>query len=1236
MSKRGEGRRRARAARLATLAGVAPDPALPIAGAYEAIRAALARGQVVIVCGETGSGKSTQLPKLCLEAGRGLAGVIGMTQPRRIAARSIAARLRSELGCTGSTAVASKIRFADESDEGTLVKVMTDGVALEEIRGDRRLAAYDTLIIDEAHERSVEIDILLGYLKTLLPRRPELKLIVASATLDSARFAAYFDDAPVVSVSGRGYPVTTRYRSTGADGGELAERVAAAVEELLAEPEGDVLAFLPTERDIRDTARVLHRRGARAAVLPLFARLDNNAQSLVFEPGEQRRVVLATNVAETSLTVPRIRFVVDSGLARISRYSARTQLQRLPVEPISQAAAEQRRGRCGRLGPGICVRLYSEAEHERRPAQTEPEILRANLAAVILRLRSLGLAEPEHFPFLDPPPQRYVNDGYRLLGELGAIDADRRLTRTGRRLAALPLDPRLGRMLLAAEREGALEEVLVIVAALSGPDPRERPPDRQREADARHAAFADKRSDFLWYLNAWRRLEQAGGGSRALRRFCDKHMLAVQRVREWREVHRQLRELARARRWRWNERPASYARIHRALLAGLLGRIGRRGEDGAYRGARGLGFSLFPGSTLAGRQPQWVMVAEQTDTGRVYGRTAARIAPGWVRRVAGPLVSRRLEAAYWDRERGEVMAEETLSLYGLALGAARPVRVAGREPETARACFLDALAAGEVDTGARFAARNAASIARVAAWEVRMRRHDLLAGEEPRRAFYAERLPAGICGQADLERWIAEAPAAREQALSMAEADVLRDPGLRLDAESWPATIECGGACFELRYRFEPGHPEDGITLLAPLALLGQLHAERLDWLVPGLLAMKVEAVLRALPKRERRRLLPIADTVAAVVRSLAFAEGALWPRLAAALQAQAGLALAAERLQALALPPAARAHIAVLGEGGEVLARGDDPEALRARFGARADRDLARASDWPPAGRKVRHWDFGTLPAVITTRAAGRPVRAHPCLVREAREVRIALEADPARARASTAHALRLLVQRAMKPQFKRLRGMLAARPALELAWASLVPGREPAAELAEAVAGEAFPVAGEVRDAGAFEACCRAGEARMFAVAAERLAQLEAILLAAHAVKTRLAEGDLPAAAVEDMDTQLGGLVHGDFLLHMPAERVAELPRYLRAMQRRLDKLAHDPRRDERHLRTLAPLRDALLAADDWWCPAAAERRAFRWALEELRVSLFAQDLGVRERVSVERLQRMLAQAPQGERVA
>jgi ATP-dependent helicase HrpA len=1241
-----------RRARVAGLPRPTFPPELPVSAERERIAETIAAHQVTIVCGETGSGKTTQIPKICMSLGRGAAGLIGHTQPRRIAARSVAARIARELGAELGGAVGYQVRFTARVGADAHLKVMTDGILLAEIQRDRHLEAYDTIIIDEAHERTLNIDFLLGYLKRLLPRRPELKLVITSATIDPERFSAHFDGAPVVNVSGRSWPVQVRHRPLAHDDEDERERdmyegIVAAVDEALPEVEGDLLVFLPGEREIREAAEALRkRRYADTELLPLYARLSSGEQDRVFEPHPGRRIVLATNVAETSLTVPGIGAVIDPGLARLSRYSYRSKVQRLPIEKISRASAEQRKGRCGRVGPGVCIRLYSEEDWRARPEFTEPEILRTDLAAVILQMQALGLGEISEFPFIDPPDPRFVSDGYRLLRELGALDDANTLTGVGRRLARMPVDPRIGRMILAASEEGTLTEMLIIAAALSIPDPRQRPMDAREAAARAHARFRDERSDFVALLNLWRdHREQARHRSRsALRRWCREHFLSYVRMREWADVHRQLSQIAREMGLRPTRQTASYSRIHRALLSGLLGYIGFREDERDYTGARNARFRISPASGLAPGGAKWVVAAELIETTHLYAYTVARIRPEWAAQVGAHLVRRSYFEPYWDARRAQVWGYERLTLYGLTLVPRRRVRYATVDPAEARAIFIQsALVEGRYHTDAPFARHNRALIAQIRALEQRARRADLLIDERRIFDFYAERVPAGIASGAEFEAWRVVAECGEPELLFLTRELLLTDSALVPSAEELPEVLDLDGVQVSLTYRFEPGDPEDGVTAVVPAAILNQLDPLRFEWLVPGLLREKVIALIRTLPKGLRRHFVPVPDAADRCLVELEAGPTALTSAIGHALLRHTGVEVPVDAWRSERLPAHLVMHFRIVDGAGTVLASGRDLAALQRRLGAEAARRFARL---PASGLErhgLRRWDFGDLATSVEFERAGGSYTGYPALVDEGDAVALRVLDTPERAAAEHRRGLRRLFMLQLSREMKYLRKNLPGLQPMCLAYA-LTPAPaersgDACAELREdlvsTIVDGAFLDNGAagLRTAGEFEARLEIGRRALMTKAGE-LCELVGRILEQYrqvlAVR-RETYSESRRDSFADIDRQLAHLVYRGFVAHTPPERLVELPRYLKAIELRLRKLSREPRRDASNAETLSVLWRRYAerrAAHEQRGIRDPELSVYRWMLEELRVSLFAQELGTAQPVSVKRLERQWAQ--------
>jgi ATP-dependent helicase HrpA len=1234
---------------------------LPIVARREEIARAIAENPVVIVCGETGSGKTTQLPKICLELGRGVAGMIGHTQPRRIAARTVAMRIASELSSPLGHAVGYKVRFSDKVSADTYIKVMTDGILLAETQGDRLLRAYDTLIIDEAHERSLNIDFLLGYVKELLQggrnQRPDLKLIVTSATIDAERFSRHFGGAPVVEVSGRLYPVETRYRPLGkGDTDEeldMEDGILDAVDDLLRQPGGgDILVFLPGEREIRDTADALRGRAHRGAeVLPLYGRLSLAEQERIFHPGGARRIVLATNVAETSLTVPGIRYVVDTGLARVNRYSYRNKVEQLLTEPVSQASANQRAGRCGRVAAGVCIRLYSEEDYQARPQYSEPEILRSSLAAVILRMKSLGIGEVEDFPFLDPPAPRMIADGYQLLAELGAVDEANELTALGRRLARFPIDPRVARMILAAERESCLAEILVIAAVLEVNDPRERPFDKAEAADRAHQRFHDEQSDFMSLLKIWEYFEEAIGERKSNRKLAQDlrdQFLSQRRLREWRDVHRQLATLVGEMNMRANEKAATYEQVHRALIAGLLGNVGSKSEEaGEYLGARGIKFSIFPGSGLRKKQPRWVLAAELVETTRLYARCAARIEPEWVEAAAGDIVKRHYFDPHWEKERAMVAAYERVILYGLTLVPRRRVHYGPINPKEAREVFIrGALVAGEFATRAPFFEHNRRLVKEIEALEHKARRRDVLVNAEAIFAFYDGVIPDGIVNGAGFEHWREEAERANPRLLFLSREYLMRHAASDITEAQFPALVQAAGADLKLAYRFEPGHPMDGVTVTLPLHLLNQLDTEPFEWLVPGLIREKVAQLFKALPKQFRRHLVPPTQHVTAFLDGLDRGtriedrglriEGAgrepLTKALARYVQRAAGEPVPADALDGADLPAHLLMNFLVIDEAGRELATGRDLAALKSQLGQAAQLTFAAAE---PGIEKsgIRAWDFGELPATIAFTRSGRKLTGYPALVDEGESVAIRLFDTGGAAAESLRGGVRRLMTLALKEQVRQLDKSLPGFTQAALLLRAFAPADELKDDLLLAILDRAFIGDDDLpRNAKAFEELKQRARARLPAVR-----EAGCRLFVTIAEEYQRAQQRLGAAAksapqpAADLRGQLGRLVYKGFMSATPWERLHDLPRYLKAAQVRIDKYPRDAERDAKHAGSIASIwkryeeRAIKLKRAGENEPRLED---FRWRIEELRVSLFAQELKTPYPVSYKRLDKLWAE--------
>ncbi|MCG6967900.1 MAG: ATP-dependent RNA helicase HrpA [Chromatiaceae bacterium] len=1225
---------------------------LPITARLDEIRALIRDHQVIVLCGETGSGKSTQLPKICLSLGRGVLGRIGHTQPRRIAARSLATRIAAELGQELGQSVGYKVRFRDHVGDTTHVKLMTDGILLAEIRHDRDLTEYDTLIIDEAHERSLNIDFLLGYLHKLLPRRPDLKLIITSATIDPGRFSRHFGDAPVIEVTGRTYPVELRYRPPAEPGaGErdeaMQQAIVDAIDELSLEGNGDILVFLSGEREIRETAETLRKhRLLHSEIIPLYARLSPAEQARVFAPSGRRHIVLSTNVAETSLTVPGIRYVIDAGFARISRYSARSKIQRLPVERISQASAEQRKGRCGRVADGICIRLYDEDDFNARAAFTEPEIQRTNLAAVILQMATLGFGDVAAFPFVDPPDSRLVRDGYKLLEELAAVNARNKVTRLGHSLARLPVDPRIGRMLIAAAHTGCLREVVIIAAALSVQDPRERPADKRAEADEAHALFADERSDFMSWLKLWQFLEDQRRHltRRKFERLCQQYFLSPSRVREWHDVQVQLRVQLHELGHRDNEQDADYATLHRALLSGLLSHLGMRtqGDTRDYLGARNRHFFIFPGSGLFAKQPKWVMAAELVETTRLYARGVAAIEPEWVETLARHLVRHSYSAPRWQGRVGQVAADEKVTLYGLPIVPRRKVNYGPIDPQTSREIFIRfGLTEGDMNTRAPFWRHNRELINELHDIEAKSRRRDILVDEEVIYGFYANRVPDDVYSVAQLESWLRGLPAERAKILHMRMQDLQRAD---MDADwvaQFPDRLDLHGTRLPLHYHFTPGEPDDGVTLALPVTVLGQLTPGLVDRVVPGLLREKVTALLKGLPKALRRQLVPIPDVAERCLQAMPVSDAPLIQVLGATLKQLTGVHVPEDAWQPEQLPEHLRLRIRLLdAEGRGELAVSRDLAMLQRDFAGQA-RAMPERGRTAEIGRHERllDWTCGSLPGEVTQQAGRIQVRGFPALVDGGDHVELrVLDSLPAAQRAHRAGLRRLLMLReakSVRALKKNVRGLQAMRLQYAKVAADTATDRGRGAdggdlldELLELAFDRAFiddPWA--VRDQAAFERCRERGGPRLGPALLEISELVAGILASAHQVRTQLAMTTQAnwRDSVADMQAQLDRLVYRGFLQRTDPAQLAQVPRYLKALALRLEKLPGAAVRDQQRMQEMAGLQADWLArqrqadSQGLFDPRLEE---IRWLLEELRVSLFAQELKTAQPVSVKRI--------------
>ena len=1258
---------------------------LPVSARRADIAAALLSNQVIIVCGETGSGKTTQLPKICLELGRGQSGLIGHTQPRRIAATSTAKRIAQELGTPLGEVVGFKVRFADTLTHGASVKLMTDGILLAETQSDPMLRNYDTIIIDEAHERSLNIDFLLGYLKQLLPRRPDLKVIITSATIDADRFARHFGSvdkaAPVIEVSGRLYQVEVRYRPVErdvvavADGAKPAPKALAArekrdlidavidgVDELCRIGSGDVLVFLPGEREIRDCAEALRKQHpSHVEILPLFARLSAAEQERVFKISNARRIVLATNVAETSLTVPGIRYVLDAGLARVKRYSYRNKVEQLQIEPIAQSAANQRAGRCGRVAAGVCIRLYEEQDYLLRPKFTEPEILRSSLASVILRMKSLHLADVESFPFIEPPLARAIADGYQLLQELGAVDEGNALTALGAKLAKLPLDPRVGRMILAAQDNVCLSEVLIIAAALSVQDPRDRPLEYQQAADEAHKKFADEKSEFLCYVKIWRWFEEAiehKKTNRQLQDNCHANFLSQLRLREWRDVHSQLLTIVREQGWRLNEAPATYENLHSALLTGLLGNIGFKADDepgAGFAGARAIKFHVWPGSSLLKKPGKWIMAAELVDTTRLYARCVAQIEPEWLERVGGHLLKKSWGEPRWEKRSAQVSASERATLYGLVVYSQRRINYGHFNPAEAREIFIrDALVGAEFDTRAPFFAHNHALIKDIENLEHKARRQDVLVDDELIAAFYDKLLPPEVCNGAGFEKWHKEATKLAPQLLFLNRDELMRHEAAGVTTDLFPKMMAVTGLEMLLTYHFEPGSVRDGVTLALPLYILNQLPRERCEWLVAGMLKEKVHLLLKSLPQKLRRHCVPLPDYAASFCERVqmagTFGRGDLIDAMIADIRSQTGLGVMTTDFKPETLPAHHFMNFKVIDEHGRQLEMGRNLATLQAEFGGQARQSFQKLVEVSKpqelvmdrhaapvhAGTAAPHivsqhaglsaWTFGELPELLEIVQGKLTLIGFPALVDKRTHCDLEVFDDPTVAERTHRIGLRRLFALQLKDQLKYIEKGIPGLQQMGMQFMALGSQEE----LRDQIIDKALDIAclqdPLPTDAASFMRRKEEGKSRLGLLVNE-IARLLSLVLTEFYVLPKKLQG-VPSPAAADMQCQLQALVNKRFLADNDYAQLAQFPRYLKAINVRLEKLRADPVRD---VKLMAEWQQAAAL----YLRSAKERQAgkntdpkmvqFRWMLEELRVSLFAQELRTPMPVSAKRLQKI-----------
>ena len=1224
-------------------------PDLPVSDKKADIAEAIANHQVVIVAGETGSGKTTQLPKICLELGRGIKGLIGHTQPRRLAARTVAQRIAEELHSPLGERVGFKIRFSDNVAEHSYIKLMTDGILLAEIQQDRFLNQYDTIIIDEAHERSLNIDFILGYFKQLLPKRPDLKLIITSATIDPERFSKHFDDAPIIQVSGRTYPVEMRYRPLDEQDNDQTQGIIDAVNELSREAPGDILVFLSGEREIRDTADALNKQQFRhTEVVPLYARLSVAEQNRVFQSHAGRRIVLATNVAETSLTVPGIKYVIDPGFARISRYSVRSKVQRLPIEAISQASANQRAGRCGRVSNGICIRLYSEQDYLARDEFTDPEILRTNLASVILQMMALGLGKIDQFPFVQAPDSRNITDGFKLLEELGAIVSQQQrlqLSKIGRQLAKLPVDPRFARMVVEAARLNCVSEVLIIAAGLSIQDPRERPQDKRQAADEMHSDYRSKESDFIGYLLLWQdfKQQQHDLSANQLRTWCKKHFINYLRMREWQDIVSQLKKSVAELGFGISRSEADYQAIHQALAAGLLSHIGFKDKEREYLGARNTRFMIFPGSGLAKSLPKWTMVAELVETSNLFGRVAAKIEPEWLESIAAHLTKTEYSEPHWSKKQGVVQAFEKVTLFGLVLVSQRRRTYSQIDPKVCREIFIrEALVNLDSKMNFAFLQHNQQVIAEIEALEEKSRRRDILVDEDSLIEFYASKIPDYVCSEASFKKWWQKASQAEPNLLNFDPEALLKKDASHIDAHSFPETYRQGNLLLALSYHFDPVDEDDGVSLLIPLALLNQVEEQGFDWLIPGLRHELIVALIKGLPKRLRRNFVPAPNYADACLADMSQVDkkGQFVPFLDALtlkLKRMTGIEVAMEEWQLDSLPKHLRFNFKVLDEQGKLLKQGRDLLALQHELQGKVKQNLRKVATPGLEQKGLSSWTFADLPKEYLNKTAGYEIKAFPALVKEGQTVAIKLFDQAHIAQSAHWLGLRQLVLLAIPSPIKYLQEKLPNKAKLGLYFnpfgqVKVLIDDCINAGVDQLIRQYARQHACEIRTQAEFQACCDFVRQDINELVVEIAKKVEVGLTTAHGISKKM-KGNVPLNMINahsDIKQHLDSLVFRDFIATLGVERLSDWQRYIEGIKRRLDKLPIDPMKDKLHQLNIEKVQDEYRKKCQQVPPGKempAELQEVRWLIEELRISFFAQQLGTSMPISVKRIQNQLA---------
>jgi len=1216
-------------------------PDLPVTEKKDEIIQLIKKNQVVIVCGETGSGKTTQLPKICLQAGRGISGFIGHTQPRRIAARTVADRIAEELGESVGQSVGYKVRFHDKTHESSLIKLMTDGILLAESQNDRFLSQYDTLIIDEAHERSLNIDFLIGYLKWLLPRRPDLKLIITSATIDPGRFSRHFDNAPIIEVSGRTYPVEIRYRpielieeddETSAD---LQQGILDAVAELNRDMPGDILIFMNGEKEIKETTDSLTKHYAkRYEILPLYSKLSVKEQERVFKPSGRPRIVLATNVAETSLTVPGIRSVIDTGHARISRYSHRSKIQRLPIEKISQASANQRAGRCGRVAEGICIRLYSEDDFKARPEFTEPEILRTNLSSVILQMTTLKLGDIEDFPFVEPPEPKMIRDGKNVLHEVNALDKTGKLTDTGRQLAKIPTDPKLARMLLAAKKHNCLTEVAIIVSALSIQDPREKPADKLQQAESKHAQFKAEDSDFLTLLNLWHHFEDKKKhlSNNKLRKYCRENYISYVRMREWQDIHAQIMQVIKGElKMRPNQIEASYEEIHKALLPGLLSNIGFRHEQYEYLGARNLKFYIFPGSGQHKARPKWIMAAEQVETSKVYARTVAKIEPQWIEEAAQHLIKRSYYDPHWEKKAGRSAVYERTLLYGLTLQAKRKIPYERVDPKGAREIFIRCgLVGQDYHTQAPFFKANQKLLEEVGYIQHKGRRVDLVEDEEWLYQFYDKKLPETVVNGITLDQWRKKAEKDNPKILFLSKEDLTRGSDEQVDEWNFPDHKKVGDLNIQLHYRFEPGHKEDGVTAIIPLHQLNQINPTAFEWLVPGMLEEKLVALIKALPKQLRKHFVPVPETVKRCLEIEPDFKGSLYQWLSDRLRKLTGESIPLNQWQPDSLPEHLKMNFRVVDENGKIVAVNRNLKALQDQFADNAETRFEQLATDEFYYTDFNHWPVDELPETWQFIQKGQNFVGYPALVDEGETVGVRIFDTRRKADYSHRDGLNKLFQLQCRKQCKYLEKNIPVSKPAQMLYVQLPshplidrPAGNYRSDVVYAVIDAVFMENPDIRSRQQFEAVLNEKSSQLISTGNETGRVIDEALLLYQQVRQQLKQPGVSADVRQDINEQLGLLMYSGFIRYTPMTYLKFIPRYLKAILYRLEKQKNDEAKAQELQRFWRRYWDEVKnkLKKEIIVP---EQQAFRWSLEEFRVSLFAQQLKTAYPVSSKRLEK------------